>query len=97
VTRGSLVMQQLLMFVQALFTQVSQTAVCSRHHTLDQHMCRWSLLVFDRIDNQQLWMAQETIATMLGVRRKTVIEAVGRLQSAGLTAVSVDMLILSTA
>ena len=82
--RGGPVMQRLLLFVQALFTQVSQTAVCNRHHSLEQHLCRWLLLMFDRLDDQQLSMTQETIATMLGVRRETVTQAAGRLQAAGL-------------
>jgi CRP-like cAMP-binding protein len=84
IARGGLVLRQLLLFVQALFTQVSQTAVCNRQHTLDQHLCRWLLLMFDRLDDQQLSMTQETISTMLGVRRETVTEAAGALQAAGL-------------
>lgn len=84
VARGGLVLRRLLLFVQALFTQVSQTAVCNRQHTLDQHLCRWLLLMFDRLDDQRLSMTQETISTMLGVRRETVTEAAGALQAAGL-------------
>lgn len=78
------VLRQLLLFVQALLTQISQTAVCNRQHSLDQHLCRWLLLMFDRLDDQQLFMTQETISTMLGVRRETVTEAAGALQAAGL-------------
>lgn len=78
------VLRQLLLFVQALLTQISQTAVCNRQHSLDQHLCRWLLLMFDRLEDQQLSMTQETISTMLGVRRETVTEAAGALQAAGL-------------
>ena len=77
-------MRQLLLFVQALLTQISQTAVCNRQHSLDQHLCRWLLLMFDRLDDHQLSMTQKTISTMLGVRRETVTEAAGALQAAGL-------------
>ena len=78
------VLRHLLLFVQALLTQISQTAVCNRQHSLDQHLCRWLLLMFDRLDDQQLSMTQETISTMLGVRRETVTEAAGALQAASL-------------
>jgi CRP-like cAMP-binding protein len=84
VARGGPVLQRMLLFVQALLTQVSQTAVCNRHHSLEQHLCRWLLLMFDRLDGCQLSMTQEAIATMLGVRRETVTEAAGKLQTAGL-------------
>lgn len=84
VARGGPVLRHLLLFVQALFTQVSQTAVCNRHHSLEQHLCRWLLLMFDRLDDRQLAMTQEAISTMLGVRRETVTEAAGALQAAGL-------------
>lgn len=82
--RGGPVLSQLLLFVQALLTQVSQTAVCNRHHSLDQQLCRWLLLMFDRLDGRQLSMTREAIATMLGLRRDTVSEAAGVLQAAGL-------------
>lgn len=82
--RGGPVARSLLLFVQALLTQISQTAVCNRHHSLEQHLCRWLLLMFDRLDENQLLMTQEVIATMLGVRRETVTEAALALQRAEL-------------
>lgn len=88
VERGGPIMRRLLLFVQALLTQISQTAVCNRHHSLEQHLCRWLLLMFDRLDAQQLLMTQEVIATMLGVRRETVTEAALALQSAELISYS---------
>ena len=69
---------------QALITQMSQTAVCNRHHSLDQQLCRWLLLSLDRLNSDQLAMTQELIANMLGVRREGVTEAAGNLQQAGL-------------
>jgi CRP-like cAMP-binding protein len=63
---------------------MSQTAVCNRHHTLDQQLCRWLLLSLDRLDSKELVMTQELIANMLGVRREGVTEAAGHLQQAGL-------------
>jgi CRP-like cAMP-binding protein len=78
-------MQHLLLrYTQALLTQMSQTAVCNRHHTLDQQLCRWLLLSFDRLSTSELVMTQELIANMLGVRREGVTEAAGNLQRAGL-------------
>lgn len=78
-------MQHLLLrYTQALLTQMSQTAVCNRHHSLDQQLCRWLLLSFDRLPNDTLVMTQELIANMLGVRREGVTEAAGNLQRAGL-------------
>src|SRR6187397_1873469 len=74
----------LLRYTQSLITQMAQTAVCNRHHTLDQQLCRWLLLSLDRLDNNQLQMTQELIANMLGVRREGVTEAAGKLQAAGL-------------
>ncbi len=74
----------LLRYTQALITQMAQTAVCNRHHTLDQQLCRWLLLSLDRLVNQELSMTQELIANMLGVRREGVTEAAGNLQSLGL-------------
>jgi len=74
----------LLRFTQALITQMSQTAVCNRHHTVDQQLCRWLLLSLDRLQSNELVMTQELIANMLGVRREAVTEAAGRLQAAQL-------------
>ncbi len=74
----------LLRYTQALITQMSQTAVCNRHHTLDQQLCRWLLLSLDRLPTNELSMTQELIANMLGVRREGVTEAAGKLQEAGL-------------
>ena len=73
----------LLRYTQALFTQMSQTAVCNRHHSVDQQLCRWLLLSLDRLDSNQLHMTQELIANMLGVRREGVTEAAGKLQKLG--------------
>ena len=78
------VMHLLLRYTQALLTQMTQTAVCNRHHTLDQQLCRWLLLSMDRLTGNHLVMTQELIANMLGVRREGVTEAAGRLQKAGL-------------
>jgi len=74
----------LLCFTQALITQMSQTAVCNRHHSLDQQLCRWLLLCLDRLSTNELTMTQELIANMLGVRREGVTEAAGKLQAQGL-------------
>ena len=74
----------MLRFTQALITQMSQTAVCNRHHTVDQQLCRWLLLSLDRLQSNQLIMTQELIANMLRVRREAVTEAAGRLQAAQL-------------
>src|SRR6202790_5829190 len=74
----------LLRYTQALLTQMAQTAVCNRHHSVDQQLCRWLLLSFDRLSVNQLTMTQELIANMLGVRREGVTEAAGKLQGAGL-------------
>jgi CRP-like cAMP-binding protein len=76
----------LLRYTQALLTQMAQTAVCNRHHTLDQQLCRWLLLSLDRLPSNELTMTQELIANMLGVRREGVTEAAGNLQRAGLIA-----------
>ena len=78
------VMHLLLRYTQALITQMAQTAVCNRHHTLDQQLCRWLLLSLDRLDGLELLMTQELIANMLGVRREGVTEAALKLQAAGL-------------
>ncbi|MGK2912928.1 MAG: Crp/Fnr family transcriptional regulator [Porticoccaceae bacterium] len=73
----------LLRYTQALITQMSQTAVCNRHHSIDQQLCRWLLLSLDRLPDNQLTMTQELIANMLGVRREGVTEAAGKLQRLG--------------
>jgi CRP-like cAMP-binding protein len=73
-----------LRFTQALITQMAQTAVCNRHHSVDQQLCRWLLLSLDRLSSNELRMTQELIANMLGVRREGVTEAAGNLQEAGL-------------
>ena len=77
-------MHLLLRYTQALITQMAQTAVCNRHHSVDQQLCRWLLLSLDRLLSNELSMTQELIANMLGVRREGVTEAAGRLQDAGL-------------
>ncbi|HEX5393989.1 MAG TPA: Crp/Fnr family transcriptional regulator [Rhodocyclaceae bacterium] len=74
----------LLRYTQALITQMAQTAVCNRHHTVDQQLCRWMLQTHDRLCSDHLYMTQEAIAGMLGVRREGVTEAAGKLQKAGL-------------
>jgi len=74
----------LLRYTQALITQMAQTAVCNRHHTVEQQLARWLLLSLDRLNSNELNMTQELIANMLGVRRKGVTEAAGKLQAAGL-------------
>jgi CRP-like cAMP-binding protein len=74
----------LLRYTQALITQMAQTAVCNRHHSVDQQLCRWLLLSLDRLASSELSMTQELIANMLGVRREGVTEAAGKLQNAGL-------------
>ncbi len=78
------VMHLLLRYTQALITQMAQTAVCNRHHSLDQQLCRWLLLSLDRLDGNVLVMTQELIANMLGVRRESVTESALKLQQAGL-------------
>ena len=78
------VMHLLLRYTQALITQMAQTAVCNRHHSLDQQLCRWLLLSLDRLQGSELVMTQELIANMLGVRREGVTEAALKLQKHGL-------------
>jgi CRP-like cAMP-binding protein len=78
------VLHLLLRYTQALITQMAQTAVCNRHHSLDQQLCRWLLLSLDRLSGSELVMTQELIANMLGVRREGVTEAAVKLQKAGL-------------
>jgi CRP-like cAMP-binding protein len=73
----------MLRYTQALITQMAQTAVCNRHHTIDQQLCRWLLLSLDRLRSNELTMTQELIANMLGVRREGVTEAAGKLQRLG--------------
>jgi CRP-like cAMP-binding protein len=82
--RGGAFQRLLLRYTQALLTQMSQTAVCNRLHTIEQQLCRWLLLSHDRIDSDELVMTQELIANMLGVRREGVTAAAGRLQEQGL-------------
>jgi CRP-like cAMP-binding protein len=82
--RGGPVLHLLLRYTQALITQMAQTAVCNRHHTLDQQLCRWLLLSLDRLQGNELVMTQELIANMLGVRREGVNEGALKLQQAGL-------------
>ena len=77
-------MHLLLRYTQALITQMAKTAVCNRHHSVDQQLCRWLLLSLDRLASNELSMTQELIANMLGVRREGVTEAAGKLQDAGL-------------
>jgi len=82
--RAGPVLHLFLRYTQALITQMAQTAVCNRHHTLDQQLCRWLLLSLDRLQGNQLVMTQELIANMLGVRREGVTEGALKLQRAGL-------------
>jgi CRP-like cAMP-binding protein len=73
----------LLRYTQSLITQMAQTAVCNRHHAIDQQLCRWLLLSLDRLESNELRVTQELIANMIGVRREGVTEAAGRLQKLG--------------
>lgn len=82
--RGGPVLHLLLRYTQALITQMAQTAVCNRHHSLDQQLCRWLLLSLDRLQGVDLVMTQELISNMLGVRREGVTEAALKLQRAGI-------------
>lgn len=82
--RSGAMQHLLLRYTLALLTQMAQTAVCNRHHTVDQQLCRWLLLSLDRLPANVLSMTQELIANMLGVRREGVTEAAGKLQKAGL-------------
>lgn len=81
--KGGPVMRLLLRYTQALITQATQTAVCNRHHTIEQQLCRWLLLSLDRLSSNSILMTQDLIANMLGVRRGGVTEAAGKLQRAG--------------
>lgn len=82
--RAGPVMRLLLRYTQALLTQMSQTAICNRHHTVDQQLCRWLLLTLDRLPTSELTMTQELIANMLGVRRESITCSAGKLQEEGL-------------
>jgi CRP-like cAMP-binding protein len=82
--RGGPVLHVLLRYTQALLTQMAQTAVCNRHHSLDQQLCRWMLLSLDRLQDNHLVTTQELIANMLGVRREGVTESARKLQAVGL-------------
>lgn len=82
--RAGPLLRLLLRYTQALITQMMQTAVCNRHHSVDQQLCRWLLLSLDRMSTHSLTMTQEVIANLLGVRREGVTEAAGRLQREGL-------------
>lgn len=79
-------MELMLRYTQALITQMAQTAVCNRHHSVDQQLCRWLLMSLDRLSSNRLLMTQELIANMLGVRREGVTEAAGKLQKLGVIA-----------
>jgi len=82
--RAGPMMRLMLRYTQALMSQIAQTAVCNRHHSIEQQMCRWLLSVLDRLPSNELTMTQELIASMLGVRREGVTETAGKLQRAGL-------------
>src|SRR5579871_6487886 len=82
--RSGVLQHVLLRYTQALITQMTQTAVCNRHHSVEQQLCRWLLLSLDRLSSNELKMTQELIANMLGVRREGVTAAAGHLQAAGL-------------
>jgi len=82
--RHGAMLHMMLKYTQAIITQMAQTAVCNRHHSVDQQLCRWLLLSLDRLPSSELAMTQELIANMLGVRREGVTEAAGKLQQVGL-------------
>jgi len=81
--RAGMMQHLLLRYTQALITQISQIAVCNRHHSVEQQLCRWLLLTLDRVPSHELVMTQELVASTLGVRRESVTEAAGKLQRAG--------------
>ncbi len=81
--RGGALQPLLLRYTQALITQMTQTAVCNRHHAVDQQVCRWLLFALDRLASGEIRMTQERIAHLLGVRREGITEAAGKLQAAG--------------
>ncbi|HEY8907505.1 MAG TPA: Crp/Fnr family transcriptional regulator, partial [Rhodoferax sp.] len=82
-SQGGALQRLLLRYTQALMTQMAQTAVCNRHHSVEQQLCRWLLLTLDRLPDRELVMTQELVASMLGVRRESVTDAAGNLQSLG--------------
>ena len=82
-SQGGALQHLLLRYTQALMTQMAQSAVCNRHHSVEQQLCRWLLLTMDRLPQRELVMTQELVASMLGVRRESVTEAAGSLQTAG--------------
>jgi len=82
--RAGMMQRLLLRYTQALITQMSQTTVCNRHHSVEQQLCRWLLMALDRVPSRELVMTQELVAGMLGVRREGITEAAGQLQRAGL-------------
>ncbi|MDZ4255569.1 MAG: Crp/Fnr family transcriptional regulator, partial [Sulfuritalea sp.] len=82
-SRSGLLQRLLLRYTQALMTQMSQTAACNRHHSVEQQLCRWLLLTLDRVPSHELIMTQELVASMLGVRREGITEVAGKLQHAG--------------
>nr|WP_245732356.1 Crp/Fnr family transcriptional regulator [Solimonas aquatica] len=86
--RHSEMMTLMLRYTQSLITQMAQTAVCNRHHSVDQQLCRWLLLSLDRLPSNRLTMTQELIANMLGVRREGVTDAAGKLQKLGVISYS---------
>jgi len=81
--RAGALQRLLLRYTQALMTQMAQTAVCNRHHSVEQQLCRWLLLTLDRVPGRELVMTQELVASMLGVRRESVTDAAGHLQTQG--------------
>jgi CRP-like cAMP-binding protein len=81
--RAGLLQRLLLRYTQALITQMTQTAACNRHHSVEQQLCRWLLSTLDRLPSQELVITQELVASMLGVRREGITEAAGKLQHAG--------------
>lgn len=82
--RGGLLQRLLLRYTQALLTQMAQTSACTRHHSVEQQLCRWLLLTLDRVPSGELTMTQELVASMLGVRRESITQAAASLQEAGL-------------
>jgi len=82
--RAGIMQRMLLRYTQALMTQMTQTAACYRHHSVEQQLCRWLLLTLDRLPSNDLVMTQELAASMLGVRRESITEAAGKLQHAGI-------------
>jgi CRP-like cAMP-binding protein len=82
--RAGALQRLLLRYAQALMTQMAQTAVCNRHHSVEQQLCRWLLLTLDRIPTNEMTITQELIASMLGVRREGITGIAGNLQRAGL-------------